>query len=122
MKTIFVTLAAAIISLNAAAYNTGKDPDNYCVKSMNGKMVVERNGKEVKKEITFKDGSCIKPDGTVIMTDGKKFMLKEGECVNETSVLSLSRHRDDNWHKKNMQPVKHEKKATHKYGAEKTGK
>jgi hypothetical protein len=116
MKACFVTIAAVIISLNAAAYNTGKDPENYCVKSVKGKMVLEHNGKVVKKEINFKDGSCVKPDGTVVLNDGKMLSLKEGECVNETSVLNLSKHRDDNWYKK--RPSRFEEREPHKLNGE----
>jgi hypothetical protein len=97
-----VTIATAMMTLNVAAYDPGRVPDNYCLKSINGKMVLEHNGSIVKKEITFKDGSCVKPDGTVITSDGERLMLKEGECVNSTSVMNLSKHRDDTWHKKNM--------------------
>jgi hypothetical protein len=106
-----VTIAAAMMGLNVAAYNPGSGPDNYCIKSINGKMVLEHNGAIVKKEITFKDGSCVKPDGTVITADGERLMLKEGECVNSTSVMNLSRHRDDTWYKKNInKPNKPDKK------------
>jgi hypothetical protein len=102
MKTIIATVAAAFFALNVAAHNPGIAPDNYCVKSINGKMVVEKNGNAIKKEIKFKDGTCLEPDGTVIMTSGKRVMLKEGECVNETSVLNLDKHRNENWHKKGV--------------------
>jgi len=91
MKTLMVTIAAAFLSWNVAAHNPGNDPDNYCVKSIKGKMVVAHNGTAITKEVTFKDGSRVKPDGTVITTSGKKFMLKEGECVNETSIKNLSK-------------------------------
>jgi hypothetical protein len=105
MKTMF--------ALNVAAYNTGIDPGNYCVKSINGKMCVEKDGSAITKEIKFKDGTCLEPNGTVIMTDGKKVTLKEGECVNETSVLNLSKHRDNKWNKPGKtQTIKPEKKKT----------
>jgi hypothetical protein len=99
MKTMIVTIVAAMFALNVAAYNTGGGPGNYCVKSNHGKTVVEKNGTAIKKEVRFKDGTCLEPNGTVIMTSGKKLTLKEGECVNETSVLNLAKHRDDKWKK-----------------------
>jgi hypothetical protein len=118
MKTLMVTIAAAMMALNVAARNPGSGTDNYCVKSLNGKTVVEHNGITIKKEVTFKDGSCVKPDGTVILTNGKKYTLREGECVNSTSVLNLGKHRDEMWYKKEMKkPVKPEtKKETPKRG------
>jgi hypothetical protein len=102
MKTMIATVVAAMFALNVAAYNTGVGPGNYCVKSIHGKMVVEKDGSAITKEVKFKDGTCIEPNGTVIMTSGKKIALKEGECVNETSVLNLDKHRNENWHKKDL--------------------
>src|SRR5438105_12602604 len=100
MKAIIVTIAAAMMALSVAAYNPGNVPDNYCVKSLNGKTVVEHNGITIKKDVFFKDGSCVKPDGTVILTNGRRYTLHEGECVNSTSVLNLNKHRDEKWNKK----------------------
>ena len=120
MKTLMVTIAAAMMALNVAAYNPGGGTENYCVKSIKGKTVVECNGAPIKKEIAFKDGSCVKPDGTVILANGRKYTLREGECVNSTSVMNLSKHRDDKWHKKEMKkPAKKEtKKETFDRGDE----
>jgi hypothetical protein len=90
MRTVIVTIAAALFSLSVAAHNPGVDPANYCVKSKNGKMIVERNGTVITKEIKFKDGTRIKPNGTVYFTTGKTVKLKEGECVNENTIMNLS--------------------------------
>ena len=86
MKTIFVTIAAALISLNAAAHNPGKDPDNYCVKSKNGKMVVMHNGAELTETIKLSDGTRVKPNGTIVFTNGKRVKLEKGECVDENNL------------------------------------
>jgi hypothetical protein len=86
MKTIIVTIAAALISLNAAAYNPGNDPDSYCVKSKNGKMIVVHNGSELTETITLKDGTKLKPNGTIVFTDGKRVKLEKGECVDENNL------------------------------------
>ncbi len=95
MKTLIVTIAAAMMALNVAAYDPGVGPKDYCVKTKNGRTIVESNGKAMRKEITFKDGTCIKPNGTVVLTSGKTVQLKEGECVNESSVMELSESRTD---------------------------
>ena len=114
MKTLMVTIAAAMMALNVAAYNPGNGPGNYCVKSIKGKTVVECNGKPIKKEIMFKNGSCVKPDGSVILANGRKYTLREGECVNSTSIMKLDKH--GNWSKKETktQPAKHEKSKSFK--------
>lgn len=86
-----VTIAAALFSLNVAAYNPGEDPTNYCVKNKNGQTIVEHNGTAITSNITFKDGTTIQPNGTVVLTSGETVMLREGECVNEDNVMDLSR-------------------------------
>lgn len=88
-----VTIAAAMVALNVAAYNPGVDPANYCVKSKNGKTIVEHNGTAITKAIKFKDGTSLKPNGTVVLTTGKTLKLKEGECVNEDTVMDLSKRK-----------------------------
>lgn len=86
MKTLIVTIAAALISLNAAAYNPGKDPDNYCVKSKNGKTIVMHNGRELTETAKLKDGTRVKPNGTIVFTSGKRVKLEKGECVDENNL------------------------------------
>jgi hypothetical protein len=95
MRTLMVTIAAAFFSLSVAAHNPGVDPANYCVKTKNGKTIVEYNGTAITKEITFKDGTKIKPNGTVLLATGKTVKLKEGECVNENTVMDLSKRRNE---------------------------
>lgn len=91
-----VTIAAAMMALNVAAYNPGIDPKDYCVMNRNGKTVLEHNGKVITKEVKFTDGSRIKPNGTVLLASGKTVKLTEGECVNESSISELSKRRNDN--------------------------
>ena len=95
MKTIIVTIAAALLSLNAAAYNPGIDPDEYCVTKKNGKTVVEYQGKTITKDITLADGSKIKSNGTVVAADGTRLKLKDGECINADNISSEIKSRKE---------------------------
>jgi len=95
MRKIMVTIAAAIMALNVAAYNPGIDPKDYCVMNRNGKTVIEHNGKVITKEIKFSDGSRIKPNGTVLLASGKTVKLAEGECVNESTISELSKRKNE---------------------------
>jgi hypothetical protein len=82
-----VTIAAALMSLSVAAHNPGKDPDSYCVKkNKSGKMIVVHNGSELKETIELKDGTRLKPNGTIVFTDGKRVKLEKGECVDENNL------------------------------------
>jgi hypothetical protein len=89
MKTILVTIAAAIISLNAAAHNMGEDPNSYCVESRDGKRVVTYNGNELNRTTKLTDGARLKPNGTIVFTGGKRVKLNEGECFNENNLVLL---------------------------------
>lgn len=115
MKTLMVAIAAAFFSLSAAAYNPGEGPDDYCVMNRNGRTVIEHNGKTITRDVRFKNGSVIKPDGTVILASGKRVKLQEGECVDENSVLNLSKHRnetDKKEYEKSKDPVLKEGEET----------
>jgi hypothetical protein len=93
MKTIMVTIAAALISLSAAAYNPGNDPSDYCVTKKNGKTVVEYKGRTITKDVTLKDGTKIRSNGTVVLADGASVKLKDGECINENKISDEIRSR-----------------------------
>jgi hypothetical protein len=96
MKTIIVTIAAALLSLNAAAYNPGIDPDEYCVTKKNGKTIVEYKGKAITKDVTLADGSKIKSNGTIVSASGERVKLKDGECINENNISDVIKsHKGD---------------------------
>ena len=57
--------------------------DKYCASVMNGKLVVMNNGKPITENRTLASGISISPDGTLIYKDGKKRMLKNGECIDK---------------------------------------
>lgn len=114
MKAIMVTIAAAFFSLSVAAHNPGIDPANYCVKSKNGKTIVEYNGTAITKEIRFKDGTCLKPNGTVLLTTGKTVKLKEGECVDENTVMDLSKRKSEIGDQKDWEKDKKEMESDKK--------
>lgn len=95
MKALIVTIAAALISLNVAAYNLGNDPNDYCVIKKNGKTVVEYKGREIKKDVTLKDGSKIKTNGTIVGADGSRVKLKDGECINSDNIAEFIKTRKE---------------------------
>lgn len=109
MKTLIVTIAAALFSLSVAANNTGADPGSYCVENRDGKRIVLHNGTELTKKIKLEDGTKLKPNGTVVFTNGKRVKLVEGECVNENS-LALLEDRKGSWRER-MDANKERRKA-----------
>lgn len=81
MKTIITAITVAFFSLGAFAHDNNEHPDKYCIKMKDGKKVVMHEGTALTSEVTLKNGTKIKPDGTVTKSDGTTSMLKEGECM-----------------------------------------
>jgi hypothetical protein len=66
---------------------SGDEPGQYCVRMRDGKMVVLFDGKEISGDVFLKNGSTVKPDGTVITKDGVRFSLKEGQCIDQNGSI-----------------------------------
>lgn len=56
-------------------------PDQYCAKMRDGKLVVMFQGNILAADVFLKNGTTVKPDGTIITKDGVRTNLKEGECI-----------------------------------------
>ena len=63
-------------------------PGMYCAKMRDGKMVVLFEGKEIGTDVFLKNGTTVKPDGTIITKDGVRFSLKEGQCIDQNGSIS----------------------------------
>ncbi len=86
MKTLFKTLATALLSLSFISAGFAADDkemmkDHLMMKD--GKMMVMKEGKSMmmKEEMTLKDGTKVMMDGTVMMKDGKKMMMKDNDMI-----------------------------------------
>jgi hypothetical protein len=64
-----------------------QETGQYCARMRDGKMVVLFEGKEITGDVFLKNGSTIKPDGTVITKDGVRFTLKEGQCIDQNGSI-----------------------------------
>lgn len=63
------------------------EPNQYCAQMRDGKMIVLFEGKEITSDVFLKNGSTIKPDGTVILKDGVRFSLNEGQCIDQNGSV-----------------------------------
>jgi hypothetical protein len=63
------------------------EPGQYCARMRDGKMIVLFDGKEISGDVFLKNGSTVKPDGTVITKDGVRFSLKEGQCIDQNGSI-----------------------------------
>jgi hypothetical protein len=99
MKKLFVVMVACTLS-SAIFAQTDKDTKmddmkhsekmakgsmkmKDCVMMEDGKMMVMKNGENMamNEDMTMKNGTTVRKDGTVKMKDGKTMMLKDGDCV-----------------------------------------
>lgn len=78
MKSL-ILIVASIFSLNVMA--GGLNPDKYCAKTKDGKVIVMHEGKTVTSTVTLTNGVQIMTDGTIVKKDGTKTMIKEGQCA-----------------------------------------
>ncbi len=96
---LFIWSLGAMLSTGAAyAYDantrvvktefSADEPGQYCARMRDGKMVVLFDGKEITGDVFLKNGSTIKPDGTVISKDGVRFSLKEGQCIDQNGSVA----------------------------------
>ena len=72
----------------AALVQTNEHPAEYCAVMRDGKMVVLFEGKELSTDVFLKNGTTVKPDGTVITREGVRTSLKEGECIDADGKIN----------------------------------
>jgi hypothetical protein len=87
MKTIAILIAVSTFSFNAAGLHLKEYPEKYCAKMKDGKKVVVHQGETITTEVVLKNGTKIKPDGTVTMNDGSSITLKDGECMDKDGAM-----------------------------------
>lgn len=73
----------------AAAIQMQDNPNQYCAKMKDGKLVVMHDGKPITGDIFLKNGTTIKPDGTVITKEGVRSVLKEGSCIDADGKIDV---------------------------------
>jgi hypothetical protein len=94
MKTLLFIVAAGILSLNAIDDLPNKYAGNYCAEMKDGILMIMHDGSAVTSDVTLANGTMIKMNGTVIMSDGKKLLLSDGDCVDPDGNLINSESDD----------------------------
>lgn len=94
MKKIIFVAALFALSFHPVTKNTGvyeKQSDKYCAKKKNGKTIIMHRGTKMVTDVTLSSGIQIKTNGVIIMENGAKMILKEGECINPDGSMSDKR-------------------------------
>ena len=94
MKTIFFIIAAGILSLNAIDDLPNKFETNYCAEMRDGILTIVHDGTAINSDVTLANGTTIKINGTVILKDGSKISLSEGDCVDAEGILMKDAPKD----------------------------
>lgn len=90
LGTLLATGAAYAYDAKSRVQSTEYSVDEagqYCARMRDGKMIVLFESKEISGDVFLKNGSTIKPDGTVITKDGVRFSLKEGQCIDQNGSV-----------------------------------
>jgi hypothetical protein len=61
----------------------------YCVELKDGITTVTIDGREIFSDLTLKDGTKIKTNGTVIKPDGTETVLEPGRCIDQAGNLTV---------------------------------
>jgi len=87
MKSIMLLAVTALLTLavsaqTASGHNQHSAQPEYFIME-NGKMmqVISTNKSLMDKDISLADGTWLHPDGTYQSMNGKKYQLKNGECM-----------------------------------------
>jgi hypothetical protein len=87
MKVFLLLLVTSLFALQGV-FNTTvpQDDERYCAKLRDGKLVVMHEGSVLTGDVTLKNGTQIKIDGSIVKQDGGTIVLKDGECVDKNGM------------------------------------
>jgi hypothetical protein len=63
----------------------------YCADIHEGKTVITVNGKPLRKDVSFPNGTKLTTTGMVLRKDGSTATLKNGECIDKNSDIITQR-------------------------------
>jgi hypothetical protein len=87
MKTFLLLLLTSLFALQGVFnVNVPQDDEKYCAKLRDGKLVIMHEGSILTGDVTLKNGTQIKADGSIVKQDGGTIVLKEGECVDQNGM------------------------------------
>ena len=90
MKKITFTFIVLVISLTIRAQSNNDksgDDNNYCVQTGGNEIQIVHQGIIMILDVTLDNGTIVKKDGTIITKEGKKTLLRVGECINQDGTM-----------------------------------
>jgi hypothetical protein len=95
MKTIITLIVAGAVAMGTMKVNSEGHGDKYCAKIRDGKKVVMHEGTQITADVTLDNGTVIRTDGTVVLQNGTRRTLQEGECIDKGGVISGEKDKKD---------------------------
>jgi hypothetical protein len=87
MKNFLLVLVTSLFVLQGVfGFTQQKDGEQYCAKLRDGKLVMMHDDILLTGDVTLKNGTQIKVDGTIVKPDGGTIALKAREKTEETKV------------------------------------
>ena len=90
MKKIVFTFITFAISLAIHAQSNNDksgDDNNYCVQTGGNEIQIVHQGIIITVDVILDNGTTLKKDGTIITKDGKRTLLRVGECINQDGTM-----------------------------------
>lgn len=93
MKNLILLITALFITSFSVIAQADKENNmnttnkNYCAVLKDGLLIVKNDGKDLKTDVPLGNGTIIKLDGTVIKSDATQYILKVGECIDNSGNL-----------------------------------
>ncbi len=74
-----------------ASKSAAKSSHDYCMMK-DGKMTMMKDGKSMPmtQDVTMRDGSVCRTDGTCKMKDGTVMKMKEGQCMMKNGKMTMA--------------------------------
>ncbi|HXU27373.1 MAG TPA: DUF6799 domain-containing protein [Bacteroidia bacterium] len=63
------------------------DDNNYCVQTSANEIQIVHQGVIMLLDVMLDNGTKIKTDGTIITKEGKRTLLRVGECINQDGTM-----------------------------------
>ncbi|MEO8761108.1 MAG: DUF6799 domain-containing protein [Bacteroidia bacterium] len=82
-----MTLSTGMFAQTKSEDSQSGDDNNYCAKNEMNKIIVVYRGAAIIDDAKLENGTLVKIDGTLIMKDGSKTLLREGQCINRDGTM-----------------------------------
>ena len=89
MKALLIATLITFPGIQVKANSEIKNA-SYCAEMKDGILVITNDGAIANSDITLESGVTIKLNGEVLLSDGSKFVLSDGDCIDKDGNLLIT--------------------------------